>query len=192
MIHDKLVIKKLRKGDKSAFTFVFTTYYIDLTMFAYTFLKNREASEEVVQDVFVKIWNNREELIINTSLKSFLLKSVQNKCLDYLRHQKIERKYQEYVLTKPLLLENETEKYLMYSELEERLSEALQLLPPEIGEAFYLNRQEGLTYNEIAVRLDVSVRTIEVRISKALIILRDYLKDYFILLYAASTAMFLN
>lgn len=177
-IEERILTDKIKKGDSSAFSVVFTRYYADLVMFANIFIRDKETSEEIVQDVFIKLWENRNKITITTSLKSFLLKSVQNKCIDRLRHLKIRDKYQSLVSEHPLLFENKTEDYILHSELEKNLEIALKKLPDEISNTFLLSRFEGFTYNEIAEKLDISVRTVEVRVSKALVLLRDCLKDY--------------
>ena len=178
VINEKVLIQRIKKGEKTAFTVVFTKYYTDLVMFAYTILKNKDISEEITQEVFVKLWYNRKSLEISSSLRSFLLKSTKNKCIDWLRHQKIHNKYAEIQLNNNLLFHNETENYLLYSELENILNKSIRELPEKINEAYCLNRFEGLTYQEIAEKLNVSVRTVEVRVSKALNLLRDKLKQY--------------
>jgi len=76
------------QGDKTAFSFVFTSFYSDLVNYAFTFSQDREAAEEIVQDLFVKFWGNRQTLAISTSLRSFLIRSTQNRCIDRIRHQK--------------------------------------------------------------------------------------------------------
>ena len=174
--------ERILQGDKSAYSIVFTHYYADLVLFAYTIVKDRQAAEEIVQDIFIRLWENRQSIIIVSSLKSFLLKSIQNKCIDWIRHLKIKDKYQSRVLDHPLLFENDTENYLLFSELEEDLKKALDKFPDDVSRVFVMNRFEGLTYNEIAKNLKISVRTVEVRIGKALAFLKDELKDYLIAL----------
>lgn len=174
---------KLIEGDEQAFSALFNQYYSDLVLFAHTFLRNRQSAEEIVQDVFMKLWENRRSLIIISSLKSFLLKSVQNRCIDLIRHNRV--KNQTGMPLNSSLFENDTEHYILYSELEKQLEKALKELPEELSWVFRMNRFEGKTYSEIAEAGNVSVRTIEVRIGRALALLRDKLKDYLILLIAA-------
>lgn len=177
---EKILVEKLKEGDKSAFSSLFTAYYSDLVMFASTFLKDLDSSEEIVQDIFLKLWEDREIIIITTTLKSFLLKLVQNKCLDWLRHAKIINSHYESVMCSSPLLECDTENYILRSEIEKIVKKALDEIPEEIAEPFKLNRYDGLKYREIAEKMHVSNRTVEVRIGKVLQILRDELKDYLI------------
>jgi len=177
---EKILVEKLKGGDKSAFSSLFTAYYSDLVMFATTFLKDLDSSEEIVQDVFLKLWEDREVIIITTTLKSFLLKLIQNRCLDWLRHSKVINLHYESVVNSSSLLECDTENYILRSEIEKIVKKALDKIPEEIAEPFKLNRYEGLKYREIAEKMHVSNRTVEVRVGKVLQILRDELKDYLI------------
>lgn len=180
VIYEQLLLQGIRNGDQSSFSTVFSAYYRDLVMFSMTFTRNVEVSEEIVQDIFMKIWEDRQTLYINSSLKSYFLKSVQNRSFDWLRHLKIRDNYARDILDHAILYENDTEKYVLRSELEMCIENALGNLPPECAEVFRLNRFQGLTYPEIAKKLNVSVRTVEVRISKALHLLRLELKDYLV------------
>lgn len=187
---EKLLVEKLKEGDKSAYSFLFTAYYSDLVMFATTFLKDIDSSEEIVQDVFLKLWEEREDIIITTTLKSFLLKLIQNRCLDLLRHLKVKSSHYESVLNSTILLECDTENYILRSEIENIVEKALDKISAEVSEPFRLNRYEGLKYREIAERMHVSDRTVEVRISKVLQILRIELKDYLITFLVVLTNLF--
>ncbi len=179
--YEKILVEKLKKSDKSAFSVIFTNYYSDFVRFSFRFTKNPDASEELVQDVFVKLWENRSNLLIQSSIKSYLLKSVQNRSIDWLRHTNIKHKYASSVLENPVLSDNETENFVLHSELESSLNTALGNIPVQYAEVFRMSRFEFLNHNEIAKKLGVSVRTVEVRISKALAYLRDELKDYLVL-----------
>lgn len=179
---EKVLISRFKVGDSGAFSSIFTAYYKDLVLFAARFTKEKDSAEEIVQDTFVKLWEEHETVNINVSLKSFLLKSVQNKCIDLLRHKKIMQAHNSYVLELPPLLECDTDNYILYSELHDQMEAALDKLPDEISDAFRMNRFKGLKYFEIAEILDVSVRTVEVRIGRALNMLRIHLKDYILII----------
>jgi RNA polymerase sigma-70 factor (family 1) len=184
VIHDvtlveKVLISKLKAGDRSAFTYIFTAYYPDLVLFTRSFTHDLSNAEEIVQDTFVGFWEEHESIQINISLKSYLLKMVQNKCIDCYRHKKIMQIHNTYLLESPTQYTADTDNYILYSELQKQIDIALGKLPEEISEAFRMNRQKGLKYHEIADISGVSVRTIEVRIGKALHMLRDCLKEYF-------------
>jgi RNA polymerase sigma-70 factor (ECF subfamily) len=181
-LYERVLLERLKESDPTAFSTIFKVYYSDLVMFATNFTKDLDISEEIVQNVFVRFWEDREIITINTSLKSFLLRTVQNRSIDWLRHLKIRDKYSADVLENSLLYENDVENYVFTSELEHQIEKALSQFPEEISNAFRLNRYDGLKYHEIAEKMNVSVRTIEVRIGKALHMLREHLKDFMITL----------
>lgn len=174
------MLDKLKSGDKSAFSIIFSTYYRDLVLFANTFTRQTDTSEEIVQDAFVTLWENSDVIEIKLSLKSYLLRMVQNKCLDYIRHLKVRDKYAVNILENPVLMGNDTENYILYSELTKDLDKALLLLPEECAKTFRMSRLEGLKQQEIAEKLGIAVRTVEFRIAKALTLLKEQLKDYLI------------
>jgi RNA polymerase sigma-70 factor (family 1) len=179
---EKVLISKLKGGDHSAFSCIFTAFYNDLVMFASRFTHDLNSAEEIVQDTFVRLWEEHESIKVTISLKSYLLKIVQNKCIDWYRHKKIMHKHNNIVIGNSPQLSYDTDSYILHSELQEQIEVALGMLPEEISEVFRMNRNKGLRYHEIADLLGVSVRTIEVRIGKALHMLRNHLREYFIVI----------
>lgn len=176
--YDKILIDRLKDDDKTAFTILFSRYYSDLVHFAFSFLHSLDPSEEIVQDIFLKLWENRFSIEIEYSLKSFLLKSVQNRCIDHKRHLEIKQRYTSSVTDHSFDSDQETENYILHSELEFKLRKALEKFPSDLSKPFTMSRFEGMNYEKIAAELGVSVRTIEVRIAKALALLRQELKDF--------------
>ena len=120
---------------------------------------------------------------VKNSLKSYLLKAVRNYCLDELRHRRIIDEHIAYELKSSSKDIDTTENYILYSDLCRQLKNALEQLPPQEREVFEMSRLENIKYQEIANRLNISVRTVEVRISKALKQLRILLKDFYLLLF---------
>lgn len=179
--HENFVLSALKQDSKEAFSLLFQTYYTDLVLFCGNFIKEKGSCEDIVQSIFLKLWNDRKKLQIETSLKSYLLKAVRNSCLDAFRHLEIVRQY-ESDYESNVLDSYDTENYILYSDLHDHLHRALQQVPELYREAFEMNRFEGLKYREIAEKLNVSERTVEVRVSKTLELLRKQLKDFFILL----------
>lgn len=178
---ENFVLSALRQDSKEAFSLLFQTYYTDLVLFCGNFVRDKSTCEDIVQSIFLKLWNDRKSIRIETSLKSYLLKAVRNSCFDEFRHIEVVRQYEtEYGSS---VLDNyDTENYILYSDLYHHLSRALENIPDLYKEAFLMNRFEGLKYREIAEKLNVSERTVEVRVSKTLDLLRKQLKDFFILL----------
>lgn len=178
---ENFVLSALKQDSKEAFSLLFQTYYTDLVLFGGNFVKDKSSCEDIVQSIFLKLWNDRKNIQIETSLKSYLLKAVRNSCLDEFRHLEIVRQY-ESDYEHSVLDCYDTENYVLYSDLHDHLHRALEQVPELYREAFMLNRFEGLKYREIAEELKVSERTVEVRISKTLELLRKLLKDFFMLL----------
>lgn len=172
----------LKRDDQESFTRIFRAYYKDLVLFGGTFIPEKSVCEDIVQNIFLKLWNDRQTLEIEISLKSYLLKAVRNNCLDELRHRKIVDEHVTHELKSALMDADETENYVLYSDLCRQLKNALAQLPPAEREVFEMSRLENIKYQEIANRLKISVRTVENRISNALKRLRILLKDYFLLL----------
>ena len=178
IIFELILIEKLKSGHADAFSDIFSAYYKDLVFFAYSFTHELSTAEDIVQDTFIKLWEDHEKLVVTVSLKSILLKTIQNKCIDWHRHRKIVNNSSTYIIDKSPLYEYDTDNYVLRSELERMIDKAIEDLPEKFKEAFELNRFEGLKYQEIAIKLNVSIRTIEVRISKALELLRKSLIDF--------------
>ena len=178
---EQYLLSAIKQDNEEAFSLIFQSYYVDLVLFGGNFIKNEQVCEDIVQSIFLKLCNERKNIQIETSLKSFLLRSVRNSCLDEFRHLEVVRQYEENY--KDSVLDcYDTENYILYSDLHDHLHNALQQIPDLYREAFELNRFEGLKYREIAEKLNVSERTVEVRVSKTLELLRKQLKDFFILL----------
>ena len=178
---EKVLISKLIVGDYEAFSSIFTAYYQDLVMFAIRFTHDLNNAEEIVQDTFMRLWEEHESVKVNISIKSYLLKIVQNKCIDWYRHKQIMQTHNNYILKNSPPFEYNTDSYILHSELQKQIEIALETLPVAISETFRMNRYKGLKYREIADILNVSVRTVEVRIGKALHMLRNHLKEYFVI-----------
>ena len=162
--------------DEKAFEAIFRTWYSPLAAFAMRYVKEPEAAEEIVQEMFSSIWIKYETLKIQTSLKSYLYGAIRNACLNYLKHQKVERAYADRnMLSVP---QNETTDFLELDELKAKIALAMDKIPAKCREIFELNRYEGKRYKEIAEELNLSLKTVENQMGKALKILREELGDY--------------
>ncbi len=171
-------IKRLKTGEEHAYEVLFKSYYTELVMHANRYLYDFESSREIVQDLFVHIYEKRHKLDINSSIKSYLFRSIQNRCINFINAQKTRNKYADHIKSKNLYKENSLEKDLEAAELEYNLYTAIGELPPKCRMIFKMNRFEGLSNGEIAKRLELSKRTVETQITKALKILREKLKVY--------------
>jgi len=154
---------------------LFKQYYALLCRTAVRFTKDAEAAEDLVQEVFCKIWLNRETLDVCSSYKAYLVRSVTNQALNYLEKQKRLVLLEDSASLENSFSANTTLELLEGSELEERVHQALQTLPPQCRLIFEMSRFEELTYKEIALALDLSPKTVENQMGKALRILRQKL-----------------
>lgn len=174
---DKSLTLELAQGNEKAFETIFTKYYKALCTFSRQFLNDDELAEETVQDMFVKIWEKRYSLSIETSLEHYLFRAVRNHCFNLLQHQKIKNRYAEKIL-KDTEKEIISEEYFLEPDLKNKIETAINSLPPKRKEIFRLSREEGLKYKEIAEQLDISVKTVEAQMGLALKYLREKLKDF--------------
>lgn len=151
-------------------------HYSELVGFAYKYVDQQEVAEEVVQDVFMTLWANAARIEIQTSLKSYLYGAVRNSSLNYIKHEKVARKYVERQLQASR--NQETTDFLELDELNDKIVAALDKIPEKCREIFELNRFEGKRYKEIAEHLNLSLKTVENQMGKALKILRAELGEY--------------
>lgn len=161
---------------------LFRTYYQPLCNYAYTFVQNRDEAEEIVQSTFLSVWEKRENLEIRTAVKPYLYAMVRNACLNVLKHEKIKQQHAAVELAVAEKSVESVTRTVMASELEAKIYEAMEKLPQQCRLIFKLSRFEELKYSEIAEQLDLSVKTVENQMGKALKIMREQLKDYLPLL----------
>ena len=175
-------VKEMRDGNIKTFEMTFKTYYRALCFHAEGIVGEKEAAEEVVSDFFLNLWENREHLHITASLQAYLYKGVFNNSLKYLEHIKVLRKYREHALyvtenrdlftsyddVNPLSM-------LISQEIVTEIERSIDVLPAQCKEIFLLIRMEGLTYQEVAEKLGISINTVRTQITRAMTKLRESL-----------------
>jgi len=157
---------------------LFRAYYSPMVKLVNRMLRNAEASEDIVQDVFVKVWNNRINLDKGKSIKSYLYRSAINTAINYLEKDKRSIRLDHNDLTSHSTIGSQTEEGLNLKELERKVSEAIDSLPPRCKAVFVMSRYEELSYKEIAESMEISIKTVENQMGKALSIMREHLKLY--------------
>ncbi|MFS8616759.1 MAG: RNA polymerase sigma-70 factor [Solitalea sp.] len=172
------LIELLQARDEQAFEQLFKAFYKPLHAYAFVMLKDETEAEEMVQRVFVTLWNKCERLTIESSLKAYLYRAVRNECLNYLKHQKVRAAYRVYYRARPEGGEERADDRLVAGELRVRLREAMDQLPPQCRTIFQLSRFEQLKYREIADELGISVKTVENQMGKALRLMRVKLSEF--------------
>ncbi len=174
---EKVLFENIKKGNLTSFETIFHQYYGFLCSYAEKIIKNSSAAEEIVQDFFVRFWEKREQISIQTSLKSYFFSSIKNLCLNHIQHQKIREKHKLTIVseykTSDLL-----DDVFVEIDLAKKIEESIQSLPEKRREIFRLSRESGLKYHEIAKKLNISLKTVETQMSLAIKYLRDKLKDY--------------
>ena len=167
-------------GDESEFEQLFKTHFEGLYAYAYTILRDGHLAEEIVQEVFVKIYERAQRIRIDGSPDAYLYRSVYNESLNYQKHQKVKANYRNFVLHRKDQASPPSDAK-GYLELEAKLQLALEELPEQCRTIFQLSRFEELKYREIAERLGLSIKTVENQLSKALKIMRKRLKGFVII-----------
>ncbi len=157
---------------------VFKAHFKALHAYACTILREEAQAEETVQQVFYKLWLKKDRLNIGQSLKAYLYQSVYNESLNYIKHSKVKKAHQSHILRTSEKGEISSSKKLIAKELEGKILEALNHLPEQCRTIFQMSRFEDLKYREIADNLNLSIKTVENQMGKALKIMRAHLADY--------------
>lgn len=172
------LLEAIREGDETAFEMIFKEYYQNLCRYANSFLSDREEAEEVVQASFITIWEKRNILQINASFKAYLYQAIRNRCLNVIKHEKVKQQHAQHQVVMMSKHDEATADTVLSNELEKKIYLAMQALPEQCRLVFKLSRFEELKNQEIADQLNISVKTVENQIGKALKIMREQLREY--------------
>jgi RNA polymerase sigma-70 factor (ECF subfamily) len=172
----KNITIQLNSGNKKTFEKLFHLYYAPLCRYASSFRLSSEDCEEHVQQLFFDIWQQHQSLTIKTSIKSYLYTALRNQILNKIKHEKVK---QEYAVNQ-IHHADTTVSYIEaeQTELENHILQIIEKLPPERKRIFILSRNEGLKYREIAEQLNISIKTVENQMGKALAFMREALQEY--------------
>ena len=163
---------------------LFRSHFAGLCYFAQKYVKDFESAKEIVQDAFISLWEKRETIDMERPVKSYLTMIIHNKCTNYLRDN---RKFDQYILNIENLIdipEYESSDSMVADELKTKIDMAISELPEKCREIFLMNRYENLKYQEIAGKLQISVKTVETQMSKALQHMRFRLAEYITIVVA--------
>lgn len=185
-------LHSIQSGNEKAFEELFKTQYPALCGYARKYLEDIDQAEEIVQEMFFNFWQKKENMKINTSLEAYLFRSVRNACLNYLKHLKIQEQYKLANNQEIKQKEQEIHDTVVAMELEEKIEQIIDQLPPERQKVFKMSRHEELKYKEIAQKLNISIKTVEVQMSKALKFLRMHLSDYLSLVFIYVLELFIK
>jgi RNA polymerase sigma-70 factor (ECF subfamily) len=177
MIRDTEIIRRIREGDTGQFESLFRSSYVSLVRYAKTIIKDHDTAEEIVQDLFVRIWQDRQKLTIESSLNGYLFRAVHNRCLHWLDHSRVVDKHAQEMAARDTQNTETPVDIIQYNELQLKIAEIIARLPERCGQIFCMNRFEGLKYTDIAEKLSVSVKTVEANMGRALKEFRKVLKE---------------
>ena len=170
-----------KTGDVRLFEETYHTYYSVLYNYAVSITKDQALAEDAVSEVFLKLWEGRDTIAIESSLKSYLFKSVYNQCLNALKHIRVQNRYRDFFLHHPPLTDDGSDYPLsgvIENEINDILQRTIEQLPEQCRKIFVMSRIEGMKHEEIARELGISINTVRTQIHRALEKLRVELKDY--------------
>jgi len=176
-LDDAGLVESLREGRRAAFEEIYQRYWCKLYSVAYYQTGVREEAEELVQEVFLKLWSRRAEVVIR-HLGLYLTVAIKNQAYDYIKSQISSRKYQEYLIFQEIHQHHATDDIVNFTDLAQAVEEALGRLPEKSAEVFKRSRFENQSVREIATELNLSEKAVEYHITKALRFLKENLKHY--------------
>jgi RNA polymerase sigma-70 factor (ECF subfamily) len=189
---DQDLFFRISRGDEQAFTLFFHKYKSPLFDYAMKLTKTASSAEELVQDLFLKIWTGRAALAEVQNPSAYVHRMAKNAGIDYLRHVSSNRKMQQGVLATLQYEDHSTQEEINLGETKRILNEAVQQLTPSQKEVFYLSRNQGLSYEEIAEELGIARNTVKNHLTASLKIIRDYLSRHYHPVVVLIVTAFLN
>lgn len=174
---DTQLVLRLRQGDIKAFELIFSRYKEKLYFFVLGYVHSPEETEEIIQNLFIALWENRSNLNEAQSLKCYLYKAVTNKVYNYFKHEAVQKKYVEHMVNQTCDDEDQSLQYLYYNDLKGTLKSLVESLPAKQQMIFRLSRNQGLSHQEIADHLGLSVRSIENQVYRALKCIKENLRE---------------
>ena len=176
---DFFILQKMIEGDEDAFKYFFDTYYDDLCNFVNSYLRDQTLSEDIVQSIFIYLWEKKDSLPFNCSIKSYLYTASKNKSLNYIRNQKNKNRIiEELIPQTELFFSEDADQFLEFEELKKIICDAVEGLPTQCKTIYQLSRDGELTNKEIAENLSISVKTVENQMTIAIKKIKDFLQPY--------------
>lgn len=176
-MEDRELLDRIRRGDREAFDWAFRAYYAPLVGVAESLVRSRALAEELVQDVMLALWQKRDTMVVDDSVRAYLHKATRNRAFNHLRHERVQKKSAPYVAESPFVPPS-AHAHLADAEIAAAVGAALEHLPDRCREVFELSRGKNMKYAEIATALGISVKTVEAQMGKALRILREQLAPW--------------
>lgn len=175
---DRCWLRRICRGDEEAFEALFLAYYTDLCRFAARYVSSSDVVEDLIQDIFLSVWKRRETLDPQQNIRAYLYKATRNEAFKHLNRKRVRKRYRDRRAGEELPVRAGPEEAFRHRELEVAVQEALDALPERRCHIFVLSRQHGLTYAEIADLLDISIKTVETQMGRALRMLEKHLSKF--------------
>lgn len=181
---EQYLVESIKKGDQKSFEFLFKSNYSNLCKYARNIVHNEITAEDLVMDIFVRIWESPEKLMISTSISGYLYQCIHNHCINYLtrKHKQFSELNAETIEKLNILIPPDPSSDPIMGinilELSNRIEQSIEYLPEECRKIFILSRKEELSHKEIAAQLGISENTVKVQIYRALIKMRILLKEF--------------
>lgn len=169
---DSELVNLLIQNDEAAFSELYIRFKDRLYYFCLNLLKSKEEANDIVQEIFIRIWESRNFINPDLSFSSFLYTMARNRILNYFRDVDIDERVKCILAQRTPVEDNSIESDLIYTEYQKILKEAIEALPPQRKKIFNMSREESLTHKEIAAQLGISVNTVQEHISESLVSLR--------------------
>lgn len=175
--NEQLLLNEVAAGARKAFNELYTAYIGEVYEYIYLFTKSREETEEILQEVFLSIWENREKLAEITPFKPYLFRAAKNKLINHIRHTRIKKRVFSDIRSQHRNIHRAADYELMYKEYHHLIQEAVAKLPPKRKMIFKMNIEEGALYDEIAKDLNISKSVVKKQFYKACHSVRQYLYE---------------
>jgi RNA polymerase sigma-70 factor (ECF subfamily) len=178
-LQDSELLIQIKQGSQPAFEEVFLKYYAELCTYANSILGSKDSSEEVTQEMFVKLWENRNSLEIKTSLKAYLYRTIHNQCINQIESWKVRNQYSKNQAQNIIPFSGDYPiANLIAQELELKIKESIDALPDQCREVFLLIRVHHKSYHEVAQKLNLSLNTVKTQMHRAITKLKGSLHEY--------------
>lgn len=172
---DETLASLIKAGEKEAFEALFKKYSKRVYYFSISYLKNENDAEEIVQELFIRLWNNRSTLDQSKNIKAYIFKITVNIIYDYIRHKNIEDAFKEYAKVNFDISSNNTWHQVVFDEMNTKMDKLVSMMPQQRRKIFLMSREDGLSNEEIARKIGISKRTVENHLYSAI----SFLKEHF-------------
>lgn len=176
-ISDAELAYLIKQGEKEAFRELFEKYAPKIYQFSLSYLRNEEDAKELVQEVFIKVWEKREILDASQNIKAYIFKIAVNTIYDFIRHKNIENAFNDFARINFDIHSNNTWDTIIFEEMKSTLNKLVAELPEQRRRIFNMSKRQGLSNDEIAQKLNISKRTVENQLYRALTFLKEHLKQ---------------